>query len=105
MFLRLYILFLTLFLSIFSFSVTGISRTENSGIVKSFHEKNAGVHPGKNQVVEVSYLVDEIRDIDLTKGHFTTTAEVLLKWKPSYDINNHDKDIVMIGDQLHNFLE
>ena len=104
-FLRLYVLFFTLFLSIFSFSVTGISRTENNGIVKSFHEKFIGNHPEKGQVVEVSYLVDEIRDIDLTKGHFTTTAEMLLKWKPTYDINNHDEDVVLIGDHLHDFLE
>jgi hypothetical protein len=67
----------------FSFSITDISRAENTGIVKPFHEKNADNHSEKNQVVEVLYLVDEIRDVDLKKGHFTTTPEVLLKWKPS----------------------
>ena len=98
-------LFFTLFLSIFSFSITAISSSLNTGITKLFHEKFQTYKPVKDQLVKVSILIDEIRNIDLTKGHFTTTAEVLLKWRPKNDLNNHNQDIVMIGNQLHNFLE
>ena len=95
-------LFLTL---IFSYGVS-LAGSDNENIKNQYNsvvpgEKNQPVH-----LVEAIVLFDEIYNIDISKGHYQVSAELMMSWDGNTDqFVSEFGDSIIHGKHLDEFLE
>ena len=69
-------------------------------------DKSEGSNPKTEHLVDAKVLFDEISDIDISKGHYRVSVELLLTWEGNTDLFlNEFGDEIIHGSKLESFLE